>query len=141
MRATALALRRPDLQTLLSELAGAHWPEVTEVRLAMVAPLLYRLRRFSAAHAADPDHPIAHARAGRLGGGRAAPTGRLHRAGAQRRSIVEHGDTWRALPGGFDASGVLVVLDAQYVLTNNGPDEPRAQVQRQSGATCGTSCC
>ena len=77
MRATALALRRPDLQTLLSELAGAHWPEVTEVRLAMVAPLLYRLRRFSAAHAADPDHPIAHARAGRLGGGRAAPTGRL----------------------------------------------------------------
>ena len=71
--AAALALRRPELQTLLGELANAHWPEM---RLAMVAPLLR-----SGRHRPQPLH---HARARGLGGGRAAPAGRLHRAGAQR---------------------------------------------------------
>jgi hypothetical protein len=40
----------------------------------MMTPLMYRLRRCSAAHAAAPNYPIAHARAA------GAPTGRLLRA-------------------------------------------------------------
>jgi hypothetical protein len=94
------------------------------MRLAMVAPLLYRLRRCSAADATALNHSITRARAGWAAGVPLPPGGSI-----VQELNVEYSDMWRASLGAFDADGSLVpsqgVLDAQYaysfMFANNGP--------------------
>jgi pimeloyl-ACP methyl ester carboxylesterase len=122
--AKALGLRRPELQTLLGELAGAHWPEM---RLPMVAPLLYRLRHCTAADEVALNHSITRARAGWAVGVPLPPGGSI-----VQELNVEYSDMWRASLGAADGEALVPpqgVLDAQYeysfMFANNGPNKFR----------------